>query len=120
MRVMRYAVVAVLSSAAAACATGSVSDLQVADWKGHPQSELIRAWGTPHRDQTRADGTRTISYLFVNSAMVAPKQQTLSRSRQCTVSFSVGLDGVIDDVTTSGENCRIGPHGDLHPPVRTS
>lgn len=97
--------------------SGTVKDLNVRDWVGHSSSHLIQAWGKPHHDYPTADGGRAIGYLFTNQAVTGPKSQVIFRATNCMINFTVDPSGIIDDATATGTKCRIGPHGDMHPPV---
>ncbi|MBX9942486.1 MAG: hypothetical protein K2Y40_00260 [Reyranella sp.] len=115
VRKFSFLAILALGGILSACATGTVADLNNRDWIGRRQEELVRAWGTPHHDYPMPDGGRAIGYLFVNQAVTGPKQQVLFRATNCMVNFTVGRDGVIDDATTTGKNCRIGRHDQMHP-----
>lgn len=39
------------------------------------------------------------------------------KATNCMINFTVDRSGIIDDATTTGSKCRIGPHGDMHPPA---
>lgn len=97
--------------------SGSVKDLNVRDWIGHSATHLIQSWGTPHHDYPTADGGRAIGYMFVNQAVTGPKSQVLFRATNCMINFTADRNGIIEDATTTGSKCRIGPHGDMHPPT---
>jgi hypothetical protein len=97
--------------------SGTVKDLNIRDWIGHSSAHLIQSWGKPHHDYPTADGGQAIGYLFVNQAVTGPKSQVLFRATNCMVNFTVDRNGIIDDATTTGTKCRIGPHGDRHPPA---
>jgi hypothetical protein len=104
----------------AACgpmSTGTVKDLNVRDWIGHSEAHLIQAWGKPHHDYPTADGGRAIGYLFTNQAVTGPKSQVIFQARNCMINFTVDPSGIIDDATTTGTKCTIGPHSEMHPPV---
>ncbi|MDI1287989.1 MAG: hypothetical protein PSV46_26660 [Reyranella sp.] len=118
---VRYCLALVFAAVAlAGCgpmSSGSVKDLNIRDWVGHSSAHLIQSWGTPHHDYPTASGGRAIGYMFVNQAVTAPKSQVLFRATNCMINFTVDPKGIIDDATTTGVNCRIGPHGDMHPPL---
>jgi len=104
----------------AACgpmSSGTVKDLNIRDWIGHSSAHLIQAWGKPHHDYPMADGDRAIGYLFTNQAVTGPKSQVLFRATNCMINFTVDSKGIIEDATTTGTKCRIGQHGDMHPPA---
>ena len=96
--------------------SGTVKDLNIRDWVGHSATHLIQSWGTPHHDYPTADGGRAIGYMFVNQAVTGPKSQVLFRATNCMINFTVDRNGIIEDATTTGSKCRIGLHGDMHPP----
>lgn len=104
----------------AACgpmSSGTVKDLNIRDWVGHSSAHLIQSWGKPHHDYPMADGGRAIGYLITNQAVTGPKSQVLFRATNCMINFTVDSMGIIEDATTTGTKCRIGPHGDMHPPA---
>lgn len=120
MKVRHFLMITVAAVALAACgpmSTGTVKDLNVSDWDGHSASHLIQSWGKPHHDYPTADGGRAIGYLFTNQAVTGPKSQVIFQARNCMVNFTVDRNGIIDDATTTGSKCTIGPHGDRHPPA---
>ena len=97
--------------------SGAVQDLNIRDWIGHSASHLVQSWGKPHHDDALPDGERAIGYLITNQAVTGPKSQIIFEARRCMVNFTVDRNGVIDDATTTGSRCWIGPHGDKHPPA---
>jgi hypothetical protein len=104
----------------AACgpmSSGTVKDLNIRDWVGHSSAHLIQSWGKPHHDYPMADGGRAIGYLITNQAVTGPKSQVFFRATNCMINFTVDSKGIIEDATTTGTKCRIGPHGDMHPPA---
>jgi len=116
----RYVLLVLAFLGLAACgpmSSGSVKDLNVRDWIGHSASHLIQSWGKPHHDYPTADGGRAIGYLFTNQAVTGPKSQVFFQARNCMINFTVDRNGIIDDATTTGTKCTIGPHGDMHPPA---
>lgn len=100
--------------------SGTVKDLNIKDWVGHPASHLVQSWGKPHHDYPTADGGKAIGYLFTNQAITGPKSQVLFRATNCMINFTVDRAGIIEDATTTGTRCRIGPHGEMHPPASRS
>lgn len=119
MIVRRYLALIFAAVALVGCgpmSSGTVKDLNVRDWIGHSATHLIQSWGTPHHDYPTADGGRAIGYMFVNQAVTGPKSQVLFRATNCMINFTVDRNGIIEDATTTGAKCRIGPHGDMHPP----
>ena len=120
MKVRHFLMITIAAVALAACgpmSTGTVKDLNIRDWVGHSASHLIQSWGKPHHDYPTADGGRAIGYLFTNQAVTGPKSQIIFQARNCMINFTVDRNGIIDDATTTGSKCTIGPHGDRHPPV---
>lgn len=120
MKVRLFLMLAIAAAALAACqpmSTGTVKDLNVRDWIGHPSAHLIQSWGKPHHDYQTADGGRAIGYMFTNQAVTGPKSQVIFQARNCMINFTVDRKGIIDDVTATGSTCKIGPHGDMHPPA---
>jgi hypothetical protein len=106
--------------ALAACgpmSSGTVKDLNVKDWVGHSASHLEQSWGKPHHDYPTADGGRMIGYAFRNQAVTGPKAQVIFQATNCMINFTVDSSGIIDDATATGSKCRIGPHGEMHPPA---
>lgn len=104
----------------AACgpmSSGTVKDLNIRDWIGHSESHLLQSWGKPHHDNPIADGGRAIGYVFTNQAVTGPKSQVIFQARNCAINFTVDRNGIIDDATTTGTKCTIGPHGAMHPPA---
>ncbi|MDP1965277.1 MAG: hypothetical protein Q8K93_24095 [Reyranella sp.] len=119
MVIRRYLALMFAVVALAGCgpmSSGTVKDLSIRDWIGHSATHLTQSWGTPHHDYPTADGGRAIGYMFVNQAVMGPKSQVLFRATNCMINFTVDRNGIIDDATTTGSKCRIGPHGDMHPP----
>ena len=110
-------IAAVTLAACGPMSTGTVKDLNIRDWLGHSANHLIQSWGKPHHDYPSADGGRAIGYLFTNQAVTGPKSQVIFQARNCMVNFMVDRNGIIDDATTTGSKCTIGPHGDRHPPA---
>lgn len=120
MIIRRYLAMLFAAVALVGCgpmSTGTVTDLNIREWIGHSATHLIQSWGTPHHDYPTADGGRAIGYLFVNQAVTGPKSQVLFRATNCMINFTVDRNGIIDDATTTGSKCRIGPHGGMHPPA---
>ena len=120
MKVRHFLVLPIATVALAACgatSTGTVKDLNVSDWDGHSAAHLIQSWGAPHHDYQIADGGRAIGYAFTNQAVTGPKSQVLFQARNCVINFTVDQKGIIDDATTTGSKCTIGPHGGMHPPA---
>ncbi len=120
MTVRRYLVLVLAVMGLAACgpmSSGTVKDLNIRDWIGHSASHLIQAWGKPHHDYPTADGGRAIGYLFTNQAVTGPKSQVFFQATNCMINFTVDRNGIIDDATTTGAKCRIGPHAERHPPA---
>jgi hypothetical protein len=97
--------------------SGTTTDLNIHDWVGHSAVHLIQSWGQPHHNYPTADGGKAIGYMFTNQAVTGPKSQVLFRARNCLINFTVDSKGIIDDASTTGPNCRIGPHEDMHPPA---
>lgn len=97
--------------------SGTVTDLNVKDWVGHSAAHLMQSWGKPHHDYTLPDGDRAIGYYFFNQAVTGPKSQVMFQAKKCMINFTVDKSGVIEDATTTGTRCRIGPHGEMHPPA---
>jgi hypothetical protein len=97
--------------------SGRVQDLNVKDWVGHSSQHLIQSWGKPHHDDAMADGGHALGYLITNQAVTGPKSQVIFQAQRCMIIFTVGTDGIIDDASATGSQCRIGPHGSLHPPA---
>lgn len=117
---LRQYFVLMLATVLAACgpmSSGTVKDLNIRDWIGHSASHLIQSWGKPHHDYPMADGERAIGYSFTNQAVTGPKGQVFWRATNCMINFTVDRNGIIDDATTTGAKCRIGPHADMHPPA---
>ena len=120
MRMWRSLVVIFGALALAACgpmSSGTVKDLNVKDWVGHSASHLEQSWGKPHHDYPTADGGRMIGYAFRNQAVTGPKAQVIFQATNCMINFTVDSSGIIDDATATGSKCRIGPHGEMHPPA---
>ncbi len=120
MGIRKYLALVFAAIALGACgpmSSGTVKDLSIRDWVGHSSAHLIQSWGKPHHDYPTADGGQAIGYLFVNQAVTGPKSQVLFRATNCMINFTVDRNGIIDDATTTGTKCRIGPHGDMHPPA---
>lgn len=119
MKFRRFFSVA-LGMSAMACSpmsTGTVKDLNVKDWVGHSSAHLIQSWGKPHHDDPLPDGGHAIGYLIINQAVTGPKSQVFFQARNCMINFTVDAGGIIDDATTTGLKCTIGPHGGMHPPA---
>ena len=139
MNFRRFLVLMLAVTGLAACgpmSSGTVKDLNVRDWIGHSSSHLIQSWGKPHHDYPTADGGRAIGYMFTNQAVTGPdylasdtgstvsynkavpgpKTQVFYQATNCMINFTVDRNGIIDDATTTGAKCRIGPHGEMHPP----
>ncbi len=119
MNFRRYLVLMLVVTGPTACgpmSSGTVNDLNVRDWIGHSESHLIQSWGKPHHDYPMPDGGRAIGYLFTNQSVRGPMSQVTFPARNCMINFTVDRNGIIDDATTTGTNCRIGPHGKMHPP----
>lgn len=115
----RVAIALALSGLLAACgpmSSGRVQDLNVKDWIGHSAQHLEQSWGTPNHSDAMPDGGQTLGYVIVNQAVTGPKSQVMFRAQKCVINFTVGANGMIDDANATGSNCRIGPHGDMHPP----
>lgn len=109
-----------IAGSVAACgpmASGRVPDLNVKDWIGHSSQHLIQAWGKPHHDDPMPDGGRALGYLITNQAVTGPKSQVIFQAQKCMINFTVRPDGFIDDASATGSQCRIGPHGAMHPPA---
>jgi hypothetical protein len=120
MRVRQFSMITIAAVALAACgpmSTGTVKDLNVSEWDGHSSAHLIQSWGKPHHDYPTADGGRAIGYLFTNQSVTGPKSQIIFQAKNCMINFTVDRNGIIDDATTTGSKCTIGPHGDRHPPA---
>ena len=120
MKVRHLLMITIAAAALAACgpmSTGTVKDLNIRDWVGHSASHLVQSWGKPHHDYPTADGGRAIGYLFTNQAVTGPKSQVIFQARNCMINFTIDRNGIIDDATTTGSKCTIGPHGDRHPPA---
>ncbi|MCA0245272.1 MAG: hypothetical protein LCH95_19530 [Proteobacteria bacterium] len=97
--------------------SGRVQDLNVKDWIGHSAQHLEQSWGAPNHTDPMPDGGRTLAYVIVNQAVTGPKSQIMFRAQKCVINFTVAANGIIDDANATGSNCRIGPHGDMHPPT---
>lgn len=120
MRIRKFLALAFAAIALTACgpmSSGTVKDLNIRDWIGHSSAHLIQSWGKPHHDYPTADGGQAIGYFIANQAVTGPKSQVLFQATNCMINFTVGRDGIIDDATTTGTKCRIGPHGSMHPPA---
>ena len=120
MKLQSLAVIASVAVALASCgpmSSGTVQDLNVKDWIGHSSDHLIQSWGKPHHSYPTADGGRAIGYFIVNQAVTGPKSQVIFRATNCMINFTVDRNGIIDDASSTGSKCRIGPHGDMHPPA---
>ncbi len=120
MGIRKYLALAFAAIALTACgpmSSGTVKDLNIRDWVGHSSAHLIQSWGKPHHDYPTADGGQAIGYFIVNQAVTGPKSQVLFQATNCMINFTVSRDGIIDDATTTGTKCRIGPHGSMHPPA---
>lgn len=120
MGIRKYLALAFAAIALTACgpmSSGTVKDLNIRDWIGHSSAHLIQSWGKPHHDYPTADGGQAIGYFIVNQAVTGPKSQVLFQATNCMINFTVGRDGIIDDATTTGTKCRIGPHASMHPPA---
>jgi hypothetical protein len=120
MAVCPHVAFAALAMALSACgpmSSGTTTDLKIHDWVGHSADHLIQSWGKPHHVYPTADGGQAIGYMFTNQAVTGPKSQVLFSARNCFINFTVDRAGMLDDVSTTGRNCRIGPHGDKHPPA---
>lgn len=137
MNFRRYLVLMLVVTGLAACgpmSSGTVQDLNIRDWIGHSSSHLIQSWGKPHHDYPTTDGGRAIGYMFTNqpvtgldyptgpgiaynkSVVTGPKSPVLFQATNCMINFTVDREGIIDDATITGAKCRIGPHGEMHPP----
>ena len=114
MGIRRYSTLLVATASLTACGSGTVQDLNIQDWVGHRQDELVQSWGAPHHDYALSDGGRAIGYLFTNRA-IKSKQQVLFKMTNCMVNFEVDRNGTIEDAATTGKSCRIGPHDQMHP-----
>jgi hypothetical protein len=97
--------------------SGTVKDLNVREWIGHSESQLIQSWGKPHHDAPMADGGRTIGYVFTNESVRGPLSQVTFPAQNCAINFTVDRNRIIDDATATGTKCTIGPHGRMHPPA---
>lgn len=120
MGMRKYSALAIAAVVLAACGPmsyGTVNDLNIRDWVGHSSAHLIQSWGKPHHDYPTADGGQAIGYYIVNQAITGPKSQVLFRANNCMINFTVDRSGIIDDATTTGTKCKIGSHGDMHPPA---
>lgn len=120
MKLQDLAAIASVAIALASCgpmSSGTVQELNVQDWIGHSSDHLIQSWGKPHHNHPTADGGKTIGYLFTNPAVTGPKSQVIFRATDCMVNFTVDRNGIIDDVSSSASQCRIGPHRDMQPPA---
>lgn len=120
MGIRKYLALAIPIIALAACgpmSSGRVQDLNIRDWVGHSSAHLIQSWGKPHHDYPTADGGRAIGYYIVNQAITGPKSQVFFQAANCMINFTVDRAGIIEDATTTGTKCKIGPHGDMHPPA---
>ena len=120
MKLQRPVVIILIAVALASCgpmSSGTVADLNVKDWIGHSSDHLIQSWGKPHHSYPTADGGKAIDYLFTNQAVTGPKSQVIFRATDCMVNFTVDRNGIIDDASSTGSRCRIGPHRDMHPPA---
>ena len=113
-------VIASIMFALASCgpmSSGTVQDLNIKDWIGHSSDHLIQSWGKPHHIYPTADGGKAIGYFIANQAVTGPKSQVIFRATNCMINFTVDRNGIIDDASSTGSKCRIGPHGDMHPPA---
>jgi hypothetical protein len=120
MKIRRCLLLVLGTASLTACgpmSSGTVKDLNVRDWIGHSESHLIQSWGKPHHDYPTEDGGTAIGYMIKNQAVTGPKSQVIFQARNCMINFTVDRNGIIDDATTTGTKCTIGPHGQMHPPV---
>ena len=120
MGIRTYLALSLAATALVACgpmSSGTVKDLSIRDWVGHSAAHLIQSWGKPHHDYPTADGGQAIGYMFANQSVTGPKSQVIFKATNCMINFTVDRNGIIDDATTTGSKCRIGPHGDMHPPA---
>lgn len=115
MNIRCYATLFILATSLTACASGTVESLNIRDWVGHKQTELVQSWGEPHHNYPLQDGGRAVGYRFANQAVTGPKGQVTFRMTNCMVNFEVDRGGIIEDAATTGKNCRIGPHDQMHP-----
>ncbi|MBI2739034.1 MAG: hypothetical protein HYX38_21135 [Rhodospirillales bacterium] len=109
--------IAVALVACGPTSSGTEKDLNVKDWVGHSANHLVQSWGKPHHDYPTADGGRAIGYLITNDSIRGPTGQVVFPAKNCMINFTVDSSGIIDDATTTGAKCRIGPHGQMHPPA---
>lgn len=120
MKILHYLVL-LFAGTLVACgpmSSGTVSDLNIKDWVGHSAAHLTQSWGKPHHDYPTADGGRAIGYMFTNEAVTGPTGHlVMFRATNCMINFTVDSKGIIDDATTTGTKCRIGPHAEMHPPA---
>jgi hypothetical protein len=120
MGIQKYIALAFAATALWACgpmSSGTVKDLNIHDWVGHSSNHLIESWGKPHHDYPTPDGGRAIGYMFVNQAVTGPLSQVTYLATTCMINFTVDRNGTIDDATMTGSTCRVGPHGERHPPA---
>jgi predicted lipid-binding transport protein (Tim44 family) len=60
---------------------------------------------------------------FADAVRGTAKKRTprsLFRVTNCMIYFAVDRNGIIEGATTTSAKCRIGPHGDMHPPPKRS
>ena len=120
MGIARCWALAVAAICLASCdpmSSGLVRDLDVRDWVGHSEAHLTKAWGVPHHDYPTADGGRAIGYMFASQWVTGPESLIRYQATNCMINFTVDRNGIIDDASMLRAKCRIGPHGDMHPPT---
>ena len=115
MNCCSYSTLFVVATSLTACASGTVQSLNIQDWVGHKQDELVQSWGAQHHNSPLQDGGRAVGYRFTNQAVTGAKGQVIFRMTNCMVNFEVDRNGTIEDAATTGKNCRIGPHDQMHP-----
>lgn len=95
------------------CATETRYRKNLQGWVGKPIGDLTRAWRTPTRSVTNADGTTTYEWRTSDTSTIEgvrlPTGQIIQRqeTRQwCDTKVFTGPDGIIRSWTIAGNNCK--------------
>jgi hypothetical protein len=115
-KVRSFLGLAALGVVLAACAnTGTVKDLNVKDWVGANERQLLATWGRPHHSYPMVAGGKMIGYQFSDNTVEWIKSHPHTRVRNCMVNFETDARGTILDATATGTTCTIGAHDQMHP-----
>ncbi len=114
MKIRTFLAITVVGGLLAGCGSGHVADLNIQEWVGYKEAELVQAYGKPHHSYKTPDGGEQVGYYFENHSMTGPKQ-TVHNFKSCMVNFEVYKAGRITDASATGTNCQIGRHEQMHP-----